>query len=201
MKKTSSILIASGLIFLFLIFRPVLEDEIRYQFASSIKPLRSNKNQKQEIRPVSQEFSLIIPKIGLNVQVFPNVDPQNPSEFLPVLKKGAAHAKGSAYPDENEGNVFLFAHSTDRFYSITYYNALFYLIGKLEKGDRITVFYKQKKYDYKVIDRAIVAPEKVLSYVEKFSSRKTLTLQTCYPPGTTLKRLLVIAEYEGVPAL
>jgi sortase A len=65
-------------------------------------------------------------------------------------------------------------------------------LGKLEKGDEVNIFYKGQRFVYKVIDKKIVDPEQV-EYLTRKTNKEFLTLQTCWPPGTTLKRLLVFA--------
>jgi len=200
MKLIGSLLIIFGLVIILLIFAPVLKQEIRYQTSNleGIKyvledtPESLTKNVRI-ITPVNKDFGMVIPKINVNARIFPEIDPANPAEYLPILKKGVAQAKGSAYPGQ-EGNLFLFAHSTDAFYNATAYNAVFFLIGKLNREDEIDIFYKNQKYQYLVVDKAVVAPEGLSAYVKEHTSGKTLTLQTCYPPGTTLKRLVVIAR-------
>lgn len=204
MKKIlSTFLIISGLMLLLFIFGPVLREELQYRFdrAGGFRySLEANPDfpqpQIRQLVPQDKGFGIVIPKINVNASVFPDVDPNNPKEFLPVLKKGVAHAKGSAFPDE-EGNVFLFAHSSDSFYNIGRYNAIFYLIGKLNDGDEVDVFYKNKRYEYEVIAKGVVEPLGIKPYLDKTISKddeNTITLQTCYPPGTTLKRLVVIAK-------
>ncbi len=199
-RTAGNILIIGALLILLFIFGPVIKEELGYRFNQwgGIKySLDVNQEFPQSgirpISPVDREFAIVIPKINVNAEIFPEIDSTNPSEFLPILKKGVAHAKGSAYPDR-EGNVFLFAHSTDAFYNVGHYNAVFFLIGKLEKGDEIDIFYKDKRYKYEVTDKAVVSPDMLGQYVKEHTSGKTLTLQTCYPPGTTLKRLVVIAK-------
>jgi len=190
MKFVGGILIISGIVILLLIFGPVAKEEVGYQFNQLSGGGYSS---EQSITPVDTGFGIVITKININAKIFPEIDSQNPQEFLPILKKGVAHAKGSAYPDQ-DGNVFLFAHSTDAFYNVAHYNAVFFLIGKLEKGDEIDIFYKDKRYKYEVIEKAVVSPDMLGQYVKEHTGGKTLTLQTCYPPGTTLKRLIVIAK-------
>jgi len=190
MKFISGILIISGIVILLFTFGPVAKEEVGYQFNQLSGGGYSS---EQSITPVDTGFGIVITKININAKIFPEIDSQNPQEFLPILKKGVAHAKGSAYPDQ-DGNVFLFAHSTDAFYNVAHYNAVFFLIGKLEKGDEIDIFYKDKRYKYEVIEKAVVSPDMLGQYVKEHTGGKTLTLQTCYPPGTTLKRLIVIAK-------
>ena len=201
MKLIGFILVLTGLSIIFLIFGPVLVAELQYranQWGGVEYSLEAHpqfpESGLRPMTPIDTEFSLVIPKINLNVEIFPEIDPSNPEKYLPVLRKGVAHAKGSAYPDEETGNVFLFGHSTDTFYNIGRYNAVFFLINKLQAGDEIDVFYRDKRYKYEAIEAQVVAPDGISSYLEKYKGQKTLILQTCYPPGTTLKRLLVIGR-------
>lgn len=200
MRKIGNFLILGGIGILLLIFVPVAKEEIRYWWEKIRKvnySLNSNsfpsENNLIAVVPADREFGIVIPEIGVNAKIFPEVDPLNSKEYSSVLKKGVAHSRGSAYPGQ-EGNVFLFAHSTDAFWNVSHYNAVFFLIGKLEKGDEIDIFYQGKRYIYKVIEKKVVSPEVLEEYIKNHTSGRTLTLQTCYPPGTTLKRLIVIAK-------
>jgi sortase A len=137
-------------------------------------------------------FSIVIPKIGANARVLANVSPVDERIYLAALRKGVAHAAGTSYPGER-GHIFLFAHSTDYFWNIGTYNAIFYLLYKLEKGDEVNIFHRGARYVYRVVDTKIVDPSKV-EYLTRKTNKEFLTLQTCWPPGTTLKRLLVFAS-------
>jgi len=141
--------------------------------------------------PEDPNFSVVIPKIGANARIITNVDVSNEKVYLDALKKGVGHAWGTAFPGEG-GHVFLFAHSTDYFWNIGTYNAVFYLLDKLEKQDEINLFYKGQRYKYQVIERRIVDPSQV-EYLTRKTNREFVTLQTCWPAGTTLKRLLIFA--------
>lgn len=147
--------------------------------------------QVEVLAPKDADFSIIIPKVGANSSVVPNVDAANESEYLDALNYGVAHTRGTAFPGEG-GHIYLFAHSTDYFWNVGNYNAVFYLIYKLESGDEIDLFYKGQRYVYNVIDKLEVGPDEV-QYLTRQSNNEFLTLQTCWPPGTTLRRLLVFA--------
>ena len=188
LKIVGLVLIVGGLLLVGLIYSPVIREEVNYRLTT----VKSSFQENQEIIPLNKEFGLVIPKIDVNVEVFPNVDANNPKEYLPLLAKGVAHAKGSLSPGQ-EGNVFIFAHSTDTPLNANRYNAVFYLLNKLEKDDEVFVYYQQEKHLYKVLEKKIISPEKLNDYLNTLKG-KILTLQTCYPPGTTLKRLLVIAQ-------
>jgi len=151
-------------------------------------------NKVEAITPVSAQFGLVIPKIGANAPIYPNVDPADERVYLPVLQKGIAHALGTVFPGV-AGNVYLFAHSTDAFWNVGRYNAIFYLIKELENGDEIDVFFNGVRYIYRVVNKIVVDPQDVRWLTESLPYEQ-LTLQTCWPPGTTLKRLLVFARPE-----
>ncbi|OGG03109.1 hypothetical protein A2W14_04545 [Candidatus Gottesmanbacteria bacterium RBG_16_37_8] len=146
------------------------------------------------IEPVSTQFGIVIPKIGANAPIIPNVDPSNPKLFLPILKQGVAHALGTVFPGVI-GNIYLFAHSTDNFWNVGRYNAIFYLLKEMENGDEINLIYKGNRYIYRVTNKLIISPTDV-EYLTKQTNYEQLTLQTCWPPGTTFKRLIVIARPE-----
>lgn len=168
------------------IFLPVAKAEIKYQVSKSApQPMVTP-------TPIDQDFSIQIPKIKINTKVIANINPFEPKLYQQALTKGVAHAQGSSTPDKS-GNIFIFAHSASSWYEANQFNAVFYLTSKLEKGDAIRLTYKNKSYDYQVSETKIVEANDV-SYLANNESGSTLTLMTCWPPGTTAKRLLVIAK-------
>ncbi|KKQ40918.1 MAG: hypothetical protein US59_C0043G0003 [Candidatus Levybacteria bacterium GW2011_GWB1_37_8] len=161
-------------------------------------------SKEQILTPIDTVFNILIPKIGANARVFPNVDPSNPDIFLPILQQGVAHARGTFFPGQ-AGNIYLFAHSTDNFWDVGRYNAVFYLLKDLKEGDDVVIFYQNVRHNYIVRESKIVNPSDV-SYITNAQNGKAasgtasgepgelLILQTCWPPGTTWQRLLVFAE-------
>lgn len=148
---------------------------------------------EQELTPIDTEFSIVIPKIGASAKIFANVDPSKEEDFLPKLLKGVAHAQGTVFPG-NAGNIYLFAHSTDNFWNAGRYNAIFYLLKDLEPGDEIVVFYQGERHNYFVSDKQIVDSDDVSLITNAKTGDEQLILQTCWPPGTTWKRLIVFAR-------
>ena len=150
--------------------------------------------EKQKILvPVSAQFSVVIPKIGANENVYSNVDPSKEEEYLNVLRYGIAHAKGTAFPGVN-GTTYLFAHSADNFWQVGRYNATFYLLNKMEKGDEVILFYNGVRHDYLVTETKIVEATDTHYIDSKLGEGEKVILQTCWPPGTAWKRLLVFAK-------
>lgn len=137
-------------------------------------------------------FSIYIPAIDARAKVTPNVNPGDRKEYLSALTKGVAHARGSNFPGGGE-SIYLFSHSTDSPLNFTRFNAVFYLLRKLEKGDRIIVFFMSGRHEYEVTDRVITSATDT-SWLNDKGSGERLILQTCDPPGTTLNRLIVIAR-------
>ena len=205
LSRSGMLLIAVSLFLFLFIFSPVIREEIRYYFYSNNNKLQTDdiilnnnfENKRDVIIPADKDFSIIIPKIGANAPVIKNVDPFNGDEYRKKLTQGAAHAKGTAVPSES-GNTFLFAHSSDNFYSANRYNTIFYLIHKLKKDDHFFIVYNEEIYDYVVSEVSIISADagKYLKN-EKFVGQSA-TLMTCWPPGTVAKRLLITGELEGV---
>ena len=146
----------------------------------------------QILTPIDPLFSILIPKLGIDEQVVPNVNPNNPREYLPVLQHAVAHAKGSVLPGD-PGTVYLFAHSAENWWDIEHYNAIFYTLSNLSLGDEIDVFYENRRYTYVVTQQIISDPQDVTLLTSAHSGSQRLVLQTCWPPGTSWKRLYVIA--------
>ena len=150
-------------------------------------------SKEQTLSPIDTEFSILIPKIGATARIIANVDPSDENAFLPALLEGVAHAQGSVFPGLS-GNIYLFAHSADNFWDAGRYNAIFYLLKDLEEGDEIVIFYQGQRHNYFVTDQRIVDPEDVSFITDAQTGNEQLILQTCWPPGTTLQRLLVFAR-------
>lgn len=199
----------SALTGVFLTFWPVVKAEFFYRKdqARGVKyVVVGDKNSDQigvnllaerplEITPLSTTFGIVIPKIAANARVIDNIDAGDSKAYLAALKEGVAHASGTAYPGQI-GDTYLFAHSVGNFWEVNQWNAVFYLLRELNPGDEVDIFYKDKRYVYIVYDKKIVEPDET-GYLETITNFPRLTLQTCWPPGTTLKRLLVFARLKN----
>lgn len=153
---------------------------------------KSDSDNLKILVPKDPNFSIIVEKIGANAPIIPNVDPTNKAVYNDALKRGVAHALGTSFPGQ-VGVTYLFAHSTDTIFNVPRYNAIFYLLKDLVPGDPVVIFFGGKRYDYNVIESKITEPEDVRYFTLK-TSEQILVLQTCYPPGTTWKRLVVVAK-------
>jgi sortase A len=145
-----------------------------------------------QIIPVNTDFAIVIPKLGINANVVPGVNPVDPVSYIDALKKGVAHSSTSFYPNEN-GTVYLFSHSTNYEWYVKDLNAIFYLLKNLEPGDLVVLIYLNQRYTYTVREKKIISTREI-SYLEPQRGTRNLILQTCWPPGTTLKRMLIFAD-------
>ncbi|OGE12313.1 hypothetical protein A2305_03855, partial [Candidatus Curtissbacteria bacterium RIFOXYB2_FULL_41_10] len=142
--------------------------------------------------PQDPNFSIIVEKIGADAPIIANVDASNKQVYNEALKKGVAHALGTSFPGQS-GVTYLFAHSTDTIFNVPRFNAVFYLLKDMEPGDPVVIFFAGKRYNYVVSEKKITEAADV-NYFKLRTEEQILVLQTCYPPGTTWKRLLVIAK-------
>ncbi len=195
LERTGTALIAVSVLILLVTFFPVLREEARYQLfprhddalvltsgEAQTMSAAGTAEKTEVIVPVDEDFGIVIPKIGANARVIPDVDWQDSNVYQRALAQGVAEARGTALPGEL-GNVFLFSHSGVDFFEASRYNALFYLADKLVAGDEITLLYRKEKFVYRVTDKKTVAPESI-EYLQGDPKIRTLTLMTCWPAGT-----------------
>ncbi|MFA5967089.1 MAG: class D sortase [Patescibacteria group bacterium] len=146
-------------------------------------------------KPAITENKVIIPKINVDAPiVFPaTADNQ---VILEAIKNGVAHYPGTALPGK-AGNVFITGHSSYYWWSGGQYNRVFTLLDKLTVNDLIYIHYGGNEYVYKVRDSIVVLPSQ--TEVLNPTATATLSLMTCTPVGTNLKRLIVRADLISAP--
>jgi len=132
--------------------------------------------------------TIVIPKIGVKAPVVWEVAG---GKVMDSLQNGVVHLAGTARPGEI-GNAFLTGHSSNYWWRGGDYNNVFALLPELKEGDEIFVIFHGKIEKYQVKQSVEVKRSEVSSYVSSSSER--LTLMTCVPIGTNLRRLLIIAE-------
>lgn len=142
---------------------------------------------------------LIIPKIDKNIPIIES-DPQKlvgadwqsiQDTFQEDLKNGVIHYPGTAKPGET-GNVFITGHSSYYPWNSGRYKTVFARLNKLEVGDDVVVYYNQQKYHYVVREKKEVKSDDVSVLAQ--GGEKLITIMTCSPVGTNIKRLVVVGE-------
>ena len=179
-----------GLIFISLPFI-IGETKYRINLKKQVEVIEGRSKFSYILSPNDQEFELIIPKIAVRTKVLTEVNAGSEQEYNQVLANNAAHARGSNFPGE-DGLVYIFGHSTNSVFNINFFNPVFYQVKSLTEGDEIALVYKGKIYKYKVESKKVIEADD-LETIQGLQGEDKLVLQTCWPPGTSWKRLLVIA--------
>lgn len=158
--------------------------QIDYTKASVWFPKASN----VQLSQTSSQYSLNIPKVGIH-DAKVTVGGED-------LTKSLVHFTGPL-PGQN-GNPVIFGHSTLLwFYNPKDYKAIFSKLPSLTIGDTIQTQVDSVTYNFKVYEMNIVYPED-LSVLRQQFDNAYITLVTCVPPGTYLKRLVVRAKLEKI---
>lgn len=144
-----------------------------------------------QIKIDDKSYVIQIPKIKLISPIINDVDPFNEKVYREVLKNGVAKAKGTVNPGQ-KGLIFIFGHSSDYPWNLTRYNTVFLRINELNNGDQIIIKRSGKEYRYIVFEKKVVWPNEVRYLTE--NNNNELILQTCWPIGTAIQRLLVFAK-------
>lgn len=142
---------------------------------------------------------IVLPKIGKNVPIVEipdtNLIAQNwkglEEDIQTGLKMGVVHYPGTALPGQ-VGNFFVTGHSSYYFWEHSKYKDIFALLPEMDIGDRVVVYYNQKKYTYAITDKKTVSPSN--TEVLRQTDDKRITMMTCVPVGTDLNRLIVVGQ-------
>lgn len=130
-------------------------------------------------------YSLSIPKLGIKDAVVRNDHSD--------LKQSLIHYPGTAMVGDL-GNAVIFGHSVlPQFFNPKNYLTIFSTLHTLHKGDEIVATEDGATYTYKITDMYSVNPDDLSPLAQTYNGRY-LTLITCTPPGTYLKRLIIRAE-------
>ena len=199
----SALLVGIGIYLILMIYGPVALVEAGYQMKTLSRSMGAedrgliglimpNISYDLTALELGEQQGIVIDKIFINEAVVMNVDPTNKDVYLPALRRGIAHAAGTSLPGDG-GLGYYFAHSSGIGGLNTGFNAQFYLLGKLELDDEVALYRDGERYEYKVIASEVVDAEDV-SFLDYEGELERIVLQTCWPVGTSAKRLVVTAE-------
>jgi len=182
------------LLFLFLQYNRVLISNVMaYVSPGSINPQNIVIDPNSNIA-VGPEPLLIIPKINVDVPVAYDIGNDYNSQMAAMTKGVAQFAipGASSHPGQI-GNTVIAGHSSNDLFDTGDYKFIFVQLDKLVAGDTIYANYQSKRYTYAVTGKEVVKPDDVSKLVYPMT-KPILTLLTCTPIGTSLNRLLIIAE-------
>lgn len=142
---------------------------------------------------------IVIPRINKNVPIVTisnealiNHDwARLEQEIQEALQDGVVHYPGTPFPGET-GNIVITGHSSYFLWDPGRFKDVFALLHDVRIGDKIFVYYGQDQYIYEVYDTKVVMPTEVDVLMQDGGDK--LTLITCTPVGTNLKRLIVFAK-------
>lgn len=143
---------------------------------------------------------VIIPKINVNTPFLQSsfnkhIDSITKEDFDKDLYHGVVQYPTTPYPGMG-GNTLIFWHTSYESWKKNPYATIFSQIAKLVNGDVMQVVYKGKLYEYEVIGRSIVNPDKVNEEYMKYQNGNYLTLLGCYPIGSDKQRILIIGQLK-----
>jgi LPXTG-site transpeptidase (sortase) family protein len=175
------------LLILLLFKAPIIFSEISYDLSpKSATPIVAT--QASAVVPAAD--TITIPEINVHAPVEYMSSIQE-SDIEDALENGVIHYADTAVPGQ-DGNVAIFGHSSNDWWQPGNYKFVFVLLDKLEPGDQVIIDYNSVRYIYQVTGSQVVAPTDV-SVLDP-TATPTLSLITCTPPGTSLKRLVVTAK-------
>lgn len=209
-KTFPLILIVIGLSLVGFVIAPILSYQflIAPRFSSSIKPIPNDQASSPVVlaeetpdytRPINwfptaprlpprpsriTHYTLSIPELEIENAVV-GIGGED-------LKESLIQYEGTAFPGQF-GNTVIFGHSVlPQFFNPKNYLTIFSTLPTLDVGDEVLVDFDGVHYQYLVKDMVEVEPEDI-SILEQRYDNSCLTLITCVPPGTYLKRLAVYA--------
>lgn len=183
-----------ALIFCFLQYNRVLFANVQaYIMPGNIEPQNIIVDPNAAVE-ISNEPKLIIPKINVDVPVVYGVGNDHDSQ-MEAMESGVAHFSipGASSVPGQVGNTVIAGHSSNDLFDSGDYKFIFAQNEKLVEGDTIYTHYQGKRYTYTVTSKEVVMPTEVDKLVYP-TDKPMLTLISCVPLGTALKRLLITAE-------
>lgn len=178
-----------------------LEDILSSSTKSDTPGLASGNGLFSYVPPVGPpQTQLIIPKLKLSAPiVFPGNEELARQDWKALeeriqegLETGVVHYPGTTEPGK-AGNVFLTGHSSYYPWAPGQYKTIFARLGDLNVGDEYWVYFKGDKHRYVVVERKEVRPTEV-SVLDQPQDARMSTLMTCWPIGTTLRRMIISAQ-------
>jgi sortase A len=113
------------------------------------------------------------------------------------LKKSLIQYPQTALPGQL-GNGVIFGHSVlPQFFNSKSYLTIFSTLYRLKQGDEIYIDYDNIRYKYLVEEMFEVSPTDLSVLEQRFDGRY-MSLITCTPPGTVIRRLVVRARIVDI---
>ncbi len=158
---------------------------LQVQYATSTLP---------ESRQLTAESYLEIPKLHLRAPII-LADENQKDNLGPLLLQGVVHHPDTALPGQTGNGVYI-GHNSNYWWVKSDYNTVFTLLDKLERDDEIFINFENNTYRYLVTEQKPVGKGSPEIFDQPDAGTAEITLVTCWPNGTDLKRFFV----RAVPA-
>lgn len=144
---------------------------------------------------VGPEPKLIIPKINVDAPVVYGLGTLAESTVQNALKSGVVHYElpGADSVPGQKGNSVILGHSSNDVFDDGNYKFVFVQLEKLQAGDIFYMNYNSTRYTYRITEKKVILPNQVSTLIYP-TDKPLVSLVTCVPVGTALKRLVVTAE-------
>lgn len=155
-------------------------------FVSVTAPGVPGKAQQTQDVVVSSD-KLVIGQINVDA---PIVIVNNTSSVNDAHRYGVVHYPGTAFPGQI-GSILLSGHSSAIPWQKGVYDTVFAKLNDLQTGNTFTIKYNGQNYTYRIFKKYIVYPSE---FRLNDYGTETVTLVSCWPVGTDLKRIVIEAE-------
>lgn len=186
--------LAVALVFLFLQYNQIIIGQVKsYVSPGAIDP--QNIVLDTSSTKVGPEAKLIIPKINVDAPVVYGLGTLNEATIQKGLKSGVVHYElpGADSVPGQQGNTVILGHSSNDVFDDGDYKFVFVQLEKLQEGDVFYMNYNSIRYTYRITEKKVIMPNQVSELIVS-STKPVVSLVTCVPIGTALKRLVVTAE-------
>jgi len=140
---------------------------------------------------------LEIPELGINVPIMWTKDPV---DFDKDLQSGVVHYPGTALPGQI-GTAYISGHSSNVVWAKGEFNKIFAKINTLADNTSFKVTVVQKNGKDAILHYVVTRRQEFLATDQeqfKNSGKSVVALSTCWPVGTTAKRLVVFGELTQI---
>lgn len=166
------------------IYTGVVQDSLQKQWKDQLTKAKTSPPESTLPTDTQNLFGrLLIPKLELDVIVLEGTD-------MSTLTKGPGHIKQTAKPSDARGNTVISGHRTT-------FGAPFAALDRLTNGDSLTLITTAGRFEFEVSGSASVKPTDLSVIGQDYEGRLTLT--TCDPPGSAVRRLVVWGTKKPAP--
>lgn len=156
---------------------------------------QSNPTQLRTEEQIDQSKPALLEIPSNNISV-PLIWTQDVKDFDPDLKKGVVHYPGTALPGE-VGTAYISGHSSGYLWDKSPYKQIFAGLGNVADGTSFTITATQKngksvRFNYVVQRRGEYAANDQAQFLSTADS--IVALSTCWPVGTTARRLVLFGK-------